>query len=56
MIEESSPEIHYAIALPDHPKWEHQALKIPPYVLELLQLEVLLASESGVRRIPDNAM
>jgi hypothetical protein len=55
MIDGSSSDIHYAIALPDHPKWEHQALKIPAYVLEQLQLEVLLASEGGVRRIPDSA-
>ncbi|MCH8877105.1 MAG: hypothetical protein IIA89_09850 [Chloroflexi bacterium] len=55
MIEGPSPATHYAIALPDHPKWEHQASKIPAYVQEQLQLEVLLASEGGVRRFPGRA-
>ena len=53
MITGSSPDVRYAIALPDHPKWEHQASKIPAFVLEQLQLEVLLASEVGVRGISD---
>ena len=46
---EPSPNIQYALAVPDSSAWESQLRKIPEHVRTLLKLELLLVSEQGVR-------
>ena len=48
-----SPTIRYGLAVPDSMQWETQLKKIPNGVRELLNLDLLLVSETGVRRVSD---
>lgn len=45
----NEPGVRYAVAVPDSPEWERQFQKIPARVLKLLNLSMLLVSQSGVR-------
>ncbi len=47
----SSPEITYALAVPDDPTWEKQLRKVPDRIKELLGLQLLLVAETGVRSV-----
>ena len=44
-----SPEITYALAVPDSEHWERQLKKVPARIRELLSLQLWLVSETGVR-------
>ena len=44
-----SPEITYALAVPDSVIWERQLQKVPDRVKKLLRLKLLLVSISGIR-------
>jgi hypothetical protein len=44
-----SPEITYALAVPDSEIWERQLRKVPSRVKDLLRLRLMLVSSSGVR-------
>lgn len=48
-MRDTSPEITYALAVPDSEVWERQLSKVPHRVKELLGLRLLLVSCSGVR-------
>jgi len=44
-----SPSIRYGLAVPDTAQWKTQLNKIPDRVRNLLKLDLLLVSETGVR-------
>jgi hypothetical protein len=46
-----SPEIIYALAVPDDEKWALQLQKVPGRIRELLNLKLWLVSKNGVRNI-----
>jgi hypothetical protein len=46
-----SPTIRYGLAVPDTAQWETQLNKIPDRVRDLLKLDLLLVSKSGVRQV-----
>lgn len=46
-----SAEIIYALAVPDEEKWAMQLRKVPNRIRELLQLQLWLVSETGVRSV-----
>lgn len=46
-----SPKIRYGLAVPDAVQWEMQLSKIPNRIRDLLNLDLLLVSETGVRRV-----
>jgi hypothetical protein len=52
-MRDASPTIRYGLAVPDSVQWETQLKKIPTGVRELLKLDLLLVSETGVRRISE---
>jgi hypothetical protein len=48
---DSSPEITYALAVPDSEQWERQLRKVPARIRELLRLQLWLVSEVGIRSV-----
>jgi hypothetical protein len=48
-----SPSLTYALAVPDDDRWERQLRKVPSRICELLSLQLLLVSDSGVREVLD---
>ena len=46
-----SPEITYALAVPDSEPWERQLKKVPSRIKALLLLQLWLVSEAGVRTV-----
>jgi len=46
-----SPQITYALAVPDSEQWKRQLMKIPTRIRELLRLQLWLVSEEGVRSL-----
>jgi hypothetical protein len=46
-----SPDITYALAVPDTNKWAAQLSKVPSNIRKLLRLELWLVSEAGVRSV-----
>jgi len=40
-----------ALALPDQPRWERQACKLPKWLLHSLRLQVFLVSATGIRSL-----
>jgi hypothetical protein len=52
-MRDSSPEITYALAVPDTEKWAMQLRKVPNSVKEVLRLRLWLVSDSGVRSLEE---
>lgn len=50
-MHDASPEIAYALAVPDGQKWAAQLRKVPDRIRKLLRLRLWLVSETGVRCI-----
>jgi hypothetical protein len=50
-MDDPSPNITYALAVPDSEHWERQLRKIPARVRELLRLQLWLVSEIAVRNM-----
>jgi hypothetical protein len=50
-MSDSTPEITYALAVPDNPTWEKQLRKVPDRIKRLLCLQLWLVSENGVRTV-----
>jgi hypothetical protein len=48
-MHDPSPDMTYALAMPDSEKWAAQLGKVPSKVRELLRLKLWLVSEKGVR-------
>jgi hypothetical protein len=48
---DSSEQLHYCLAVPDSPQWEVQLKKIPSRVRLILNLSLLLVSQTGVRQL-----
>ena len=48
---EDSPNVRYALAVPDNDSWAAQMQKVPKRVCELLRLQLLLVGESRVREV-----
>jgi hypothetical protein len=46
-----SPQITYALAVPDSDKWRRQLNKVPARIRDLLRLQLWLVSEAGVRSV-----
>lgn len=46
-----SPQITYALAVPDSEQWERQLQKVPTRIRDLLKLQLWLVSEAGVRSV-----
>jgi hypothetical protein len=56
-----SPQITYALAVPDSERWERQMRKVPAWICELLRLRLWLVSKAGVRSVsrvapPNNSL
>ena len=47
----ASPQITYALAVPDSEQWERKLRKVPPRIRELLRLQLWLVSEVSVRSV-----
>jgi hypothetical protein len=52
-MRDPSLEITYALAVPDDAKWAAQLRKVPNRIQALLNLQLWLVSESGVRNVED---
>jgi hypothetical protein len=52
-MSDSSPTIRYGLAVPDTVQWETQLKKIPNGVRDLLKLDLLLVSQTGIRRVSE---
>jgi hypothetical protein len=52
-MHDASPEIAYALAMPDGEKWAAQLRKVPDRVLKVLRLRLWLVSETSVRCVGD---
>jgi hypothetical protein len=52
-MHDASPEIAYALAMPDGEKWAAQLRKVPDRIRKLLRLRLWLVSEAGVRCVED---
>jgi hypothetical protein len=50
-MRDSSPQITYALAVPDSDQWERQMRKVPGWICEMLRLRLWLVSETGVRSV-----
>ncbi|MGI8657039.1 MAG: hypothetical protein ACR2LC_17685 [Pyrinomonadaceae bacterium] len=50
-MEDPSPQITYALAVPDSEQWERHLKKIPARICECLRLQLWLVSENGVRSV-----
>jgi hypothetical protein len=50
-MRDPSPEVSYALAMPDADKWAMQLRKVPSRIMKLLRLQLWLVSETGVRSI-----
>lgn len=50
-MSDPSPQITYALAVPDSEPWERQLRKVPGRIRELLRLQLWLVSEAGVRGV-----
>jgi hypothetical protein len=48
-MRDPSPQITYALAVPDSEQWERQLKKVPARIRDLLMLQLWLVSEIGVR-------
>ena len=46
-----SPQITYALAVPDSEQWARQLNKVPARIRELLRLQLWLTSAAGVRSV-----
>src|SRR5207247_7691300 len=49
LVAMNDSNMRYALAVPDTPEWNAQVTKIPQRALDLLELEIFLVSEHGVR-------
>lgn len=52
-MHDGSPEVAYALAVPDGEKWAAQLRKVPDRIRKLLRLHLWLVSATGVRCIGD---
>jgi hypothetical protein len=50
-MRDPSPQITYALAVPDTESWERQMKKVPGWICEQLRLRLWLVSETGVRSV-----
>ena len=50
-MRDSSPQITYALVVPDSERWERQMKKVPAWICEVLRLRLWLVSEIGVRSV-----
>lgn len=51
MMENPSKDITHALAVPDAPEWKCQLAKIPRRIKDILNLQCLMVSESGVEKV-----
>lgn len=51
LMSESSANVTYGLAVPDHPEWERQISKVPNRVKQILGLKCFLVSQGRIREI-----